>query len=412
MNLLLEIALTHILGRGRQTIVSIAGVTLGVGFAIAMAALMQGSQEDFVGKLIDAMPHVQITDERRQLQAQPADERFDAVAWYGLRPRDDVRGILNPVATIAALEGWVPGIISAGLNVQGVARYGGTERGVSVVGINPADEVRVSTIADDMTWGSLQDLNATAFSAVIGERLAQRLSIAPGDSIQLIAAGGVTRRLKVVGLFRTGIVGTDETRVYTRLRTAQILAGRFNAINDLRIRLDDPDAAAAVARRAEAMFGYKSVSWQEANESLLEAFEIRNIIMYTVVAAILLVAGFGVFNIVSIITHEKSRDIAILKSLGFREGDILLVFVTEGMLMGGFGGLCGMALGFGLTRLLGTVTFEMRQVSEVSTLPVTYDPLHYAIAAALALFTAGFAGYLPARKAAKGNPIDIIRGAS
>ncbi len=412
MNLLLEIAFTHILGRGRQTIVSIAGVTLGVGFAIAMAALMQGSQEDFVGKLIDAMPHVQITDERRQLQAQPADEQFDAVAWYGLRPRDDVRGILNPVATIAALEGWVPGIISAGLNVQGVARYGGTERGVSIIGIDPADEVRVSTIAEDMTWGSLQDLNATSFSAIIGERLAERLSVAPGDSIQLIAAGGVTRRLKVVGLFRTGIVGTDETRIYTRLRTAQILAGRFNAINDIRIRLKDPDAAAAVARRAEAMFGYKSVSWQEANESLLEAFEIRNIIMYTVVAAILLVAGFGVFNIVSIITHEKARDIAILKSLGFRKGDIQLIFVTEGALMGGFGGVCGMALGYGLTRMLGSVTFEMRQMSEVSTLPVTYDLLHYAVAVSLALFTAGIAGYLPARKAAKGNPIDIIRGAS
>lgn len=412
MTLLLEIAFTHILGRGRQTLVSIAGVTLGVGFAIAMAALMQGSQEDFVGKLIDAMPHVQISDDRRQLWAQPADERFDAVAWHGLHPRDDVRGILNPVATIAALEGWVPGIISAGLNVQGVARYGGTERGVSVVGIEPPDEVRVSTIADDMTWGSLQDLNATAFSAVIGERLADRLSVAPGDSVQLIAAGGVARRLKVVGLFRTGIVGTDETRVYTRLRTAQILAGRFNAINDIRIRLKDPSAAATVARRAEAMFGYKSVSWQEANESLLEAFEIRNIIMYTVVAAILLVAGFGVFNIVSIITHEKARDIAILKSLGFRERDVRLIFVTEGALMGAFGGVCGMALGFGLTRLLGSITFEMRQVSEVSHLPVTYDPLHYAIAASLALSTAGFAGYLPARKAAKGNPIDIIRGAS
>lgn len=412
MRLLLEIAFTHILGRGRQTIVSIVGVTLGVGFAIAMAALMQGSQEDFVYKLIDAMPHVQISDERREAPRQPADARFAAVEWRGLRPKDDVRGILNPTAALAALEGWVPGIISAGLNIQGVARFGGTERGVTVNGIDPADEVRVSTLTDDMTWGRLQDLDATAFSAVIGERLAKRLSIEPGDSMQVSVGSGVVRQLKIVGLFRTGIVATDERMIYVRLRTAQVLAGRFNAINDIRIRLSDPDAAPLVAARAEAMLGYKSVSWQEANESLLEAFKVRNVIMYTVVAAILVVAGFGVFNIVSIITLEKARDIAILKSLGFRSRDIRVIFVSEGALMGGVGGLFGSVLGYGLTVLLGSIKFELEQATEITQLPVTYDPLHYCIAAGLALGAASMAGYLPARKAAKGNPIDIIRGAA
>ncbi len=412
MRLLLEIAITHVLGRGRQTLVSIAGVTLGVGFAIAMAALMQGSQEDFVETLIDAMPHVQITDDRREPPVQPAERVFAAVEWHGLRPRDDVRGILNPTAALAALEGWVPGAISAGLNIQGVARYGGTERGVSVVGVNPGDEVKVSSIADDMTWGRLDDLEGTAFSVVIGERLAERLSIEPGDSLQLSVGSGVVRQLKVVGLFRTGVVATDEARVYVRLRTAQVLAGRFNAINDIRIRLADPGMAPMVASRAEAMLGYKAVSWQEANESLLEAFQIRNIIMYTVVAAILVVAGFGVFNIVSIITHEKARDIAILKSLGFQNRDIRLIFVSEGALMGGVGGLIGSFLGYGLTVLLGSVKFEVAQATEISRLPVTYDPLHYFIAVGLALAAASTAGYLPARKAAKGNPIDVIRGAA
>lgn len=412
MRLLLEIAITHILGRGRQTIVSIAGVTLGVGFAIAMAALMQGSQEDFVYKLIDAMPHVQISDEQREAPHQPAETAYAAIAWHGLRPTNDVRGILNPTAALATLEGWVPGQISAGLNIQGVARYGGTERGVSVVGINAADEVKVSTLADDMTSGRLQDLDATAFSAVIGERLADRLSIETGDSLQLSVGSGVVRQLKIVGLFRTGVVATDERMVYVRLRTAQVLAGRFNAINDIRIRLDDPNAAPLVAARAEGLLGYKAVSWQESNESLLEAFKVRNIIMYTVVAAILVVAGFGVFNIVSIITHEKARDIAILKSLGFRSRDILVVFVSEGALMGGVGSLFGSALGYGLTALLGSIKFEIAQATEMTHLPVTYDPLHYVIAAGLALAAASLAGYLPARKASQGNPIDTIRGAA
>jgi lipoprotein-releasing system permease protein len=412
MRLLLEIALTHIGGRGRQTLVSIAGVTLGVGFAIAMAALMQGSQQDFVGKLIDAMPHVQITDERRAPLVQPAALAFDAVEWRGLRPREDHRGILNPTAAAAALEGWVPGSLAASLRLQGVARYGGTDRGVEILGIVAAEEEAVSTLAGDMTHGTLAGLDASGFGVIIGDRLANRLSIQLGNSLQLTAANGVSRRFKVVGLFHTGIVASDETRVYVRLKTAQVLAARQNAINDIRIRLDDPDAAPMVAARAEDMLGYKSVSWQEANESLLEAFQIRNIIMYTVVAAILVVAGFGIFNIVSIITHEKARDIAILKSLGFTEGDVRLIFLAEGAVMGGAGGVLGMGLGYGLTRLLGSIKFEIAQATEVTHLPVTVNPAHYAIAAGLALAAAAIAGYLPARKAARGNPVDIIRGAA
>ncbi len=412
MSLTLEIAVTHIRGRLRQTLVSILGVTMGVGFAIAMAALMQGSQDDFVSTLVDAMPHVQITDERREAPVQPADIAFGAVEWHGLRPKEDIRGILNPTAALAALEAWDPGAVSAALSLSGVARYGGTERGVTVFGVTPKDMIAVSTIEDDMTAGALTDLDGAGFAAVIGERLADRLGIEMGDSFDLTVANERSRRIKVVGLFRTGVVATDEGLIYVRLKVAQTLSGRQNAINDIQIRLADANAARMVAARAEAMLGYKAVSWQEANESLLEALQIRNIIMYTVVAAILVVAGFGIFNIVSIITHEKARDIAILKSLGFRQSDIRGIFLAEGALMGGIGGILGSALGYGLTWGLGNVRFELEQATEITNLPVTYDVLHYVIASGLALLTAGIAGYLPARKAARGNPVDIIRGAT
>ena len=111
MRLLLDIALAHVRGRARQSAVSIAGVALGVGFSVGMAALMQGSQDEFMGSLVDAMPHVQITDERRAPPPQPAEAHFDAVAFHGLRPRDDPRGILNPVAATASLRGWAPGAL-------------------------------------------------------------------------------------------------------------------------------------------------------------------------------------------------------------------------------------------------------------------------------------------------------------
>jgi lipoprotein-releasing system permease protein len=306
----------------------------------------------------------------------------------------------------------VPGALSAGLSLQGVARYGGAERGVQIRGVEPRDALRVSTIAEDMVAGRFEELDAAGFSVVLGDRLAERLSVGLGDSLQLTTATGVARQFKVMGLFHTGVVASDEGLVYVRLKSAQVLAGRQNAVNDIRIRLADPNAANLIAARAEEMLGYKSVSWQEANEDLLEAFQIRNIIMYTVVGAILVVAGFGIFNIVSIITHEKARDIAILKSLGFREADIRAIFLAEGALMGLAGSLFGSALGYALTSIMAGIEFEIQHQTEVTHLPVTYSWVHYAIASGLAVGAATIAGYLPARKASKGNPVDIIRGAT
>jgi lipoprotein-releasing system permease protein len=108
MRLLLAIALAHLRGRARQSAVSVAGVALGVGFAVAMAALMHGSQVEFVRSLVDSMAHVQISDERRAPPSQPAESAFDAVAFHGLRPRTDPRGVLNPAAAEAALRAWRP----------------------------------------------------------------------------------------------------------------------------------------------------------------------------------------------------------------------------------------------------------------------------------------------------------------
>ena len=113
MPLILDIAVTHIAGRGRQTLVAVLGVAVGVGFSIAMAALMQGGQDDFVKQLVDTMPHVDVTDEQRTARRQPAEDVFAAVAISGLRPRDDRRGIINPTAATSWLESWVPGRFAA-----------------------------------------------------------------------------------------------------------------------------------------------------------------------------------------------------------------------------------------------------------------------------------------------------------
>lgn len=412
MRLLLGLAAAHIGGRTRQTVVAGLGVALGVGFSIAMAALMQGSQDDFIRQLVDTMPHVEISDETRSPAPQPAEAVYDAVAFSNLRTIDDRRGIANPTAARAALEAWVPGVAAPALRTQGVARYAGREAGVSVNGIEPDAEARASSVAKDFVQGSFHELDAGGNNVVIGDGLAELLGAGLGSTIDLVSPTGLSRGFRVVGLFHTGTTARDEGEVYLSLKNAQILAERPNVINQIRLRLADPDVAPSVAAQAEAQLGYKAVSWQEANEAIMEALVIRNVIMYTVVAAILLVAGFGIFNIVSTITHEKARDIAILKSLGFAEADMRRLFLIEGLAIGAAGSVLGWIVGYGLCLALGSVRMDIPELGDATHLPLAWSPWHYAIASALALGAAGVAGYLPARRAARLNPVDIIRGAT
>jgi lipoprotein-releasing system permease protein len=411
MNLVVDIAWTHIAARLRQTVVAVLGVSIGVGFSIMMAALMQGSQEDFVRTLVNAMPHVAINDERREAPRQPAEEAFDTAQIRGLTPATRRRGINNPIATIAALESWVPGAVTPSVQARGILRYGGKDVTSVIVGIDPAREPRVSQLVNHLRQGSLPALYRATNAIILGDRLAEKLGARLGSNISMSAGTGKVMTGQVVGIFRSGVRAVDEGTSYVLIKTAQILAEQTGLINEIRIRLNDPMNAKAVADRIIADTGLKTVSWQEANEDLMSAFVIRNIIMYTVVGAILLVASFGTYNIISTITFEKSRDIAIMKSLGLTQSTVRRIFILEGLVIGLAGALAGSVLGFALTQVM--LSIEIRTgFTDATRLPLIVAPLHYVIAGGIALASSAIAGFFPARKAARVHPVEIIRGAT
>ena len=411
MSLVVEIALTHILYRVRQTLVAVAGVATGVGFSIMMAALMEGSQEDFMRLLIDAVPHITVSDERRQAPLQPAEVAFDAAQIRGLTPDARRRGIKNPMAIMASLEGWVPGAVAPSTKTQAILRYAARDVGAGIVGIDPHREPKVSTLVTQMRAGSLASLYRASNAIILGDRLAEKIGARIGSNITVQSSNGARIGAQVVGLFRSGVRAVDESTGYVLIKTAQVLAQQTGLVNELRVRVADIMAAQDVARRIEREVGYKSVSWQEAHEDLLSTFVVRNVLMYTIVGAILLVASFGTYNIISTITHEKTRDIAILKSLGLRETAVRRIFVIEALIIGSMGAMAGWALGYGLTAALGMVEIKNPMI-DATRLPLVYSTTHYAIASAAALASSLVAGYFPARKASRLYPVDIIRGAT
>ena len=411
MTLILDIAWTHIRTRIRQTGVAVAGVAVGVGFSIMMAALMQGSQDDFIRQLVNALPHITVTDERRKPPAQPAEEMFDAAQIHGLTPETRRKGIKNPLASMASLESWIPGAVAPSVKVQAILRYAARDVGASVIGIEPRREAKVSELPEQMRQGTLNSLYTATNAIILGDRLAEKIGTKIGANITLQTSEGATTNAQVVGFFHSGVTSIDESSAYVLVKTGQILARQTGLVNELRMRVADPMKARAVAARVESQTGYKSVSWQEAHEDLLSSLVIRNIIMYTIVGAILLVASFGTYNIISTITHEKSRDIAILKSLGLPENTVRSIFVLEAQMIGLAGALAGFALGYVLCLMLGAVEIKS-PFMDVTHLPLAYNPWHYLIAAAVALASSFAAGYAPARKAAHLHPVEIIRGAT
>jgi len=411
VNLVLDIAWTHVSARVRQTGFAIAGVATGVGFSIMMASLMQGSQDDFTRRLVNTLPNFTVSDERRAPPPQPAEALFAATEMHGLTPEARRPGIKNPLATMAALEAWLPGRIAPSVKVQAIIRYANKDIATSITGIDPTREALVSDLPKQMRGATLTALYRATNAIVIGDRLAEKIGARIGANITLQTSVGARLSAQVVGFFHSGVRQIDESTAYVLTKTGQILARQTGLINELRVRLADPLTSREVATRIEGDTGYKSVSWQEANEDLISTFIIRNIIMYTVVGAILLVASFGTYNIISTITHEKSRDIAIMKSLGLPEFTVRSIFVLEALMIGLAGGLAGFAFGYVLCLGLGSIRITNPFIDS-DRLPLVYEPLHYLLAGAVALVSSVIAGYQPARKAARQHPVEIIRGAT
>lgn len=414
MRLLAFIALKHLLARKRQSFVSLMGIILGVAFFLAISSIMQGSEQDFIKRLVDNSPHITISDEYREPRIQPAQKLYkdSMVSIRNVTPLTETRGIRGYEKILGKLKNTAGLVASPVLAGQGIITYAGQETGITLSGMIPEEIDSVSTIRDYMVEGSLDRLFGNPDGILIGITLAKDLSLSLNDMITVVAPSGDVKRFKIVGIFKTGRGGYDKGQAFINLKRAQTLFNRPNRINSILVKLDDPQQALALSKDIEAIVGYKSESWQEQSADLMNTLAIRNIIMYSVVSAVLIVAAFGIYNVISTVVMEKHRDIAILKSMGFQSEDIRRVFLIQGVLLGIAGNMVGIPIGMIMIKALSTITFKPPGSSDLIHMPVSWGWEQFAIAATFALCAAVLAAYLPARKGAQLMPVDVLRGGS
>jgi lipoprotein-releasing system permease protein len=413
MSLAASIAISHLLSRRRQTIVSVLGITLGVSFFLAISAMMRGSENDFMQRLVDNSPHVTVYDEYRNPRQQPVQIAFPtAIAdIHGMKPRTELRGIRQYKEKLALIARRTDLQIAAVLQGQVIASFAGMTRGVSITGVKPEQMKNVSRIEDYFVTGSLDSLSANPSGIIIGVGLADKFQLKMGDKLSITSPSGTIHLMKIVGLFNTGSTNYDESQTFALLNRVQNLLERPNVANRLILKLQDPQQSAVVAHQIERELGYKTQSWQEASQDLMNLVLIRNLIMYSVVSAILLVASFGIYNVISTVVLEKTKDIAILKSIGFEARDIERIFLIEGAILGLIGSIFGSLLGLTLMYGLSRIAIKSPFNTTSAFLPIDWSTDQILIAIAFAMLSALFAAWLPARKGGRVRPVDILRGA-
>lgn len=409
------VAMAHLVVRVRQTVVAMLGVAVGVGFFLAVSGMMSGSQKDFVKTLVNSAPHIIVRDEQRAPTLQPAIEAFPgaAVQVRGVRPPEEVRGLKDWSAMLDDVR-VLPGAIAAPVLAGGVSiRFAGRTEALSLNGVDPRIETRLIKLEETLVGGHLRDLEARPDGIIITRPLARRIGANLGDTLLVSSSSGVMQRMRILALIdpdaRAGFYAGDNV-AYGLLRTAQVLFSRPNIVNQLHVKVGDPQTAEVDAGVLERRWGYKWESWQERSRDILNLLVVRNIIMYAVISAILLVASFGIYTSVSTSVTDKRRDIAILRAMGFTGADVQGIFVIEGLVVGVLGALAGFALGTAMLEALSRIPLTVQ--GKPLTFPLDRGLAQYAIAGGASLISALVAAWLPARKAGGVDPVSILRGAA
>jgi lipoprotein-releasing system permease protein len=411
MQLYFLIAIRHLLARKRQSFVSLSGIVIGVAFFLSISSMMQGSEQDFIKRLVDNAPHVTISDSFRTSREQAVSMRNpDAqIEILHITPLTETRGIRGYRTILQYLSG-IDGVRSSAVLLgQVLLSYAGRERSINLNGMIPFDIADVTTIQEHMVEGSIDDLIADRNGVILGRVLIKQLGLRVGSSVTFSSASGQRRVFRIVGSFHTGRADYDESQAFVDIKRVQALLDRRDRVNSIIIKLEKEQKARTLAGDLEERFGYRAVSWQEANENILSTFVVRNTIMYVVVSAVLLVAAFGIYNTISTVVIEKYRDIAILRSIGFLSRDIKIIFIIQGFVLGSMGVLMGLPLGSLMIIGLGQITFRAPNIDPLQ-IPMDWSVLTFGIAGGFAMSAAMIAAWLPSEKAAEVEPVSILRG--
>jgi lipoprotein-releasing system permease protein len=404
------------LARWRQTLVAAIGVMFSITMFIALLGFMNGLNDMLDGLVLNRTAHVRLFNEIKVSEDLPihrVKEFKNAHNFvYSVRPFNNRREIYNSQPIIRAIQkdARVLGVAPK-INTQVFFNAGTIDITGVINGIDQEAESRLFYFNDYITAGSSNDLRTIDNSIILGKPLADQLIADIGDVIQVTTPQGERFSLKIVGFFQSGIQEFDKVQSYTSLATAQKIVGKGSSyITDIQIKLKDLSLAPSLAREYHQRFNADAEDIQTVNAQFETGTFIRTLISYAVGITLLIVSGFGIYNILNMMIYEKMDSIAILKATGFSGTDVKRIFTLIALSIGFSGGISGIFFGFLIARGIDQIPFETEALPTIKTFPVNYDIVYYIIGLSFSIITTYLAGLFPASKASRLDPVVIIRG--
>lgn len=413
---ILKISQRQLLARIRQTGIAALGVTFGISVFIGMVAFMTGVNRMLDDLMLDSVPHIRLFNDVdiERIPILNHTEEFKAALniVHHVKPNEERTHLRNsiPILTSLRQDKRVTGLAPR-VTTQVFYQYGASDINGIVVGVDIIEEDKLFSLGEKMIAGQHVDLLTLNDGIIVGKGLANRLGVGMDDRVVVVTSKGVIFQLIVVGVFQTGVASIDDVQSYVTLRTAQrILQKRAEFITDINLKVQDLGEASHLAAEYARRFDVDAIDYDTANAQIKVSYEIRNAITYSVSIALLIVAGFGIYNILNMLIYEKMDDIAILKATGFSGREVKQIFISQALIIGFVGGILGLGLGYLISMGIAQVPFESDALPNMKTMPVNFAAKFYWIGIGFALITTFLAGFLPARRASKLDPVEIIRG--
>jgi lipoprotein-releasing system permease protein len=292
------------------------------------------------------------------------------------------------------------------------ARAGFENATVDLFGIDAALHLQTTDLKKQLIAGKYEDFRDNATALIVGANLAETLGVGAGDTIQLLSPGGEYWRFTVAAVARSGVGAVDSGRIYAHTKTVQTFVRKPYGASLIIYKLRDPERAPALAKHFETLFGHETLSWQQREAGNLQLFLTLRMSAAITVSLIILLAGFGIYNVLTMSVLSKIKEIAILRSMGYRQGDISMIFLWQGAMIAVAGSILGCTVGALLTWIVSQIPIRVRGLLVADHFLVTWDWRNFFWATVLALIAVFIASYVPARRAARLPPVVTLRGSS
>ena len=406
MNINSLIAKTYIVSNKKLTAVAVLGVLLGMSIYIFMNSMMVGFDKSSVFSVFKSTAHIRVykDDEISKALIKQNDSK-SLIINPKVVPVNNT--IINPnlvIETILKQKEVV--VVTPQVNSTVFYNNGKSQISGLAEGVKPDEANLMFNINSFMVDGNFDLLKSNPNGIVIGSGISEKMNLRINDNLNLTSSKGVNRTFKVIGIFKTNNSILDKTKSYINISASQqLLKEGTSYITDINVNITDPENAELIASKLSEITGYKAEGWKQANENLMASNKMRKIIITFVSLTILLVAGFGIYNILNMTVSQKINDIAILKAIGFKGKDVIRIFVTQAVTIGFLGVIGGVLMASVLITILKNVYVG----GDIGYFPIDYEPKKYLQGIVIGLVITFFAGFIPAKKAANVDPVEILR---